>query len=198
MKVIFFDVDGTLTETQSGATFKENPEDIKVMDGVTKGLDFHRSKGYVMIGISNQGGCAAINQSTGKPHKSIEDTTITEMRNTLQLLPQLELIYFCPDFEGLTAWQIFRDNALEIKQNDISELGSFRKPGAGMINHFLQNKAIEEAWLIGDRPEDDGAASSAGIEFIWADTWRQRFAPGIHEFRPTNMKQIGLLEGIKL
>lgn len=197
MKIIFFDVDGTLTETISGATFKENPSDIKVMDGVTKGLDFHYSRGYIMIGISNQDGCAAINEKTGKPHKSIEDA-ITEMKNTLELLPQLELIYFCPDFEGLTARKVFRDNTLEIKQDDVSEFGSFRKPGAGMINHFLHNKAIEEAWLVGDRPEDDGAASNAGIDFIWADTWRQRFLPGFNEFRPTSKKQIEFLEGIKL
>ncbi|MBW4600501.1 MAG: hypothetical protein KME29_13115 [Calothrix sp. FI2-JRJ7] len=168
------------------------------MNGVTKGLDFYKSKGYTLIGVSNQGGCAAINQSTNKPHKSIEDA-ITEMKNTLDLLLQLEYICFCPDFEGLTMWKLFKDKpALEIKQHNTSEFESFPKPGAGMINHFLQNKTIEEAWLIGDRPEDDGAASSAGIDFIWVDTWRQRFTSGINEFKPTSIKQIEFLQGIKL
>lgn len=197
MKVVFFDIDGTLTETISGALSKQNPNDIKVMDGVIKGLDFHKSKGYTLIGISNQGVCAAINQATGKPYKLIEDA-IKEMQNTLQLLPQLELIYFCPDFEGLIMWKVSKNDFLEIKQDDTYKFESFRTPGAGIINFFCNQNAPQEAWLVGDRPEDDAAANNAGIDFIWASTWRNRFAPGINEFTPTSIKQVEFLEGIKL
>lgn len=150
MKVIFFDIDGTLTETRSGANFKQNPNDIKVMDGVIKGLDFHKSKGYTLIGISNQGVCAAINQATGKPYKLIEDA-IKEMQNTLQLLPQLEYICFCPDFEGFIMWKVSKNDALEIKQDDTYKFESFRTSGAGIINYFCNQNAPQEAWLVGDR-----------------------------------------------
>ena len=34
-----------------------------------------------------------------------------------------------------------------------------------------------EAWMIGDRPEDEQAATAARIGFMWADIWREKFSP---------------------
>ncbi len=59
MKAVFFDVDGTLTSTKSGQAFKQYPEDVLVFPGVEAGLAFHKSQGYQLIAVSNQGGVAA-------------------------------------------------------------------------------------------------------------------------------------------
>ena len=31
---------------------------------------------------------------------------------------------------------------------------------------------LSECWMVGDSPEDEGAAGNAGIRFIWAGDWR--------------------------
>jgi phosphoglycolate phosphatase-like HAD superfamily hydrolase len=36
----------------------------------------------------------------------------------------------------------------------------------------------DEAWMIGDRSEDEAAACSAGISFMDADIWRERWRTG--------------------
>ncbi len=91
MKILFVDIDGTLTETISGNPFKQHPQDVKVMEGADKAVAYFHGQGWRIIGISNQGGAG---------HKSLEDA-IAEMKLTQELLPQLLTIYFCPDFEGV-------------------------------------------------------------------------------------------------
>jgi D-glycero-D-manno-heptose 1,7-bisphosphate phosphatase len=34
---------------------------------------------------------------------------------------------------------------------------------------------LDDCWMVGDRPEDEQAAAVAGINFIWADIWRNRW-----------------------
>ncbi len=46
----------------------------------------------------------------------------------------------------------------------------------------------------GDRPEDEQCAQAAGVNFMWADVWQQRFTPGIYEFKAVNVEQVGFLE----
>lgn len=91
-KILFLDIDGTLTETISGADFKQHPEDVKIIEGAYWAIAHFHSSGWTCIGVSNQGGVA-------KGFKSLE-ATIQEMQFTLGLIPELELILFCPDFEG--------------------------------------------------------------------------------------------------
>jgi hypothetical protein len=58
-KILFCDVDGTLTGTVSGATFKSNPRDVLVLPGVVNALAHCAKEGYLMVGISNEGGVGA-------------------------------------------------------------------------------------------------------------------------------------------
>jgi len=46
-----------------------------------------------------------------------------------------------------------------------------------MIHCCLSLYASEtgKCWMVGDRPEDEKAAVAAGINFITADVWRDKF-----------------------
>ncbi|WP_099068907.1 HAD hydrolase-like protein [Nostoc linckia] len=204
VKILFLDIDGTATETLSGHTFKQHPQDVKVMEGADKAVSHFHNQGWTIIGISNQGGCAAINPDTGKPRKSIEDT-ITEMQFTLQLFPKINCIYFCPDFDGNLIYRVFYQSYTASERHLYLDPStnkpfyqSFRKPGAGMLQkaaHDLE-LSLENSWMVGDRPEDEQCAINAGINFCPADVWRDRFRPGMFAHQVTS-KQLRFLEGIE-
>lgn len=188
-RAIFLDIDGTLTTTVSGKTFKQHSQDVLVLPGVQKALEYYQSQApnWTMIGISNQGG-------VGAGYKSIKDA-IAEMSFTLELLPQLKAIYFCPDFEGVTCWKVTSSQSLEIKQFN-NEFGSFRKPGTGMIDLAIGDYQIEkgDSWYVGDRPEDEQCAITAGLHYMEAGMWRNRFLPGMYEVKPATIEQVKFLE----
>lgn len=178
--IIFFDLDGTLRQTKSGKTFINEPKDQKAIEGTQKALAYYQEKGFLLIGITNQGGVAA-------GHKLLIDAE-KEQQITLELFPQLLCIYFCPDFEGNHCWLQSRENlARPIHISWAKEFaGEFRKPGAGMIKAAILNHHGDtmpnNCWMIGDRPEDEACASAAGIKFIWASVMHAKFAgPGMRE-----------------
>ena len=179
-KIIFFDLDGTLRETASGKTFINQPTDQKAIKGTQKALAYYREKGFLLVGITNQGGGAA-------GHKTFVDAE-REQEITMNLFPELLCIYYCPDFDGNHCWLKSRENpAMPIHISWGSQFcGQFRKPGAGMIkagilNHY-GNAIPSNCWMIGDRPEDEQAAAAAGIKFIWASVLHAKFAnPGMQE-----------------
>jgi hypothetical protein len=49
-----------------------------------------------------------------------------------------------------------------------------------------------------DRPEDEACAKNAGINFMWANIFRQRFLPGMYEVQNATKEQVAFLENIKL
>ena len=194
MKILFVDIDGTLTETISGHTFKQHPQDVKVMDGADRAIAHFVRLGWHIIGISNQAGIAA-------GHKSI-DATCQELEFTLDLFPDLQEIYFCPDFDGKQLFVVSKDDVLlEVGFLEEQLEGTYRKPNPGMIQYVLtgiedEGKTVSEAWMIGDRPQDDEqCAINAGINFCPADVWRDKFCVGMFEHQVTP-EQLKFLEGI--
>jgi len=184
MKLMILDLDGTLRETASGETFINEPADQQPMLGASEALAYY-GKGFVCVGATNQGGCAAIDPATGKPRKSIENM-IQEQQITLKLFPQLECIYACPDFEGEVCWKINRLGSVKLTRSisrESAKYDSFRKPGGGMAQIAIETfgEVGGETWMIGDRPEDKGCAETAKINFMWADIVRNKFIPGEHE-----------------
>ena len=173
-KFILFDLDGTLRQTKSGATFINDPADQQAIAGTQKALNYYASKEFICIGITNQGGVAA-------GHKSLADAE-REQEITLNLFPELLCIYFCPDFDGNDCWLKSRENPAFPIHNSWAKqfLGEFRKPGAGMIkaailNHY-GNGMPDDCWMIGDRPEDQKCAEAAGVKFVWASVMHSKFA----------------------
>jgi D-glycero-D-manno-heptose 1,7-bisphosphate phosphatase len=166
-KILFVDCDGTIRKPKSGAKFIQSPEDQQIIKGADDAIAHWFSEGYTVIGITNQAGVAA-------GHKTLSEA-IAEQRYTLNLFPLLSEIYFCPDYEGLICWRVTRDGEFNIANDEsVEEKYKFRKPGCGMI--LVASKSfggnLAECWMVGDRPEDEGAAVNAGLRFMWAGDWR--------------------------
>ena len=181
---IFFNIDGTLTTMMSGDTLRQYPQDVKVLPGVEAALNYYQNQEpcWIMVGISNQGDWESIDRDAGEPFKHL-DETIAKMQYTLSLLSQLRAIYFCSHSEGSNCWRVTRQGAVKISKYlkasevHLQEKYAFRKPGAGMI--FLASLDydidLDLSWMVGDRPEDEGAAMNAQVEFVRTQSWHQRF-----------------------
>ena len=180
MKVLFLDLDGTVRLSTSGGIFIAQPENQKIINGVKEAIACYKND-WLIMGITNQAG--VINQ-----HKSLENC-IKEQQLTMQLLPELYKVYACPDwgetmliidrlyysrFDGkLKHKRDITDNQL-IPSSQQFNYDSFRKPGIGMIQYFINNhSSISKAIFVGDMESDRQCAKKANIEFIWAEDWRR-------------------------
>jgi D-glycero-D-manno-heptose 1,7-bisphosphate phosphatase len=167
-KILFCDVDGTLTGILSDATFKSHPRDVLVLTGVENALAHYSKEGYLVVGISNEAG-------VGAGHKKLE-AAFEEKQYTCLFLPPLKAIYFCPDFAGQVLCRADRDTAIEAKVES-GKYSSFRKPGTGIIEYCLAlyEGDVGQCWMVGDRPEYEQVAEVRRINFIAADVWRDKF-----------------------
>jgi D-glycero-D-manno-heptose 1,7-bisphosphate phosphatase len=172
-KILFLDLDGTVRHTKSGTTFINEPEDQEIIPGVQNTIACYPD--YSIIGITNQGGIAA-----GK--KTIENA-IAEQEYTMHLLPELKVVYFCPDFDGDLIYKVSREKHEVWQRNQFLDpvsnkpfYQSFRKPGAGMVQKAINDLGkiidVKSSLFVGDSPEDQACAAAAGIPFMWAADWR--------------------------
>ena len=130
-KILFVDLDGTVRRTKSGAIFINTPQDQEIIPGVTEAIA--RYPDHYVIGITNQGGVAAKKKSLV--------SAIAEQQYTMELLPQLLEIYFCPDFEGRECYKLvstdntIRCAAINFQQEPqlLKWQGLCRKPNPGML-----------------------------------------------------------------
>jgi D-glycero-D-manno-heptose 1,7-bisphosphate phosphatase len=201
MKLAVLDKDATLVLPKSGNKFVQNPTDQILMVGAIQGCQRLIDAGYVLAIASNQGGVAS-------RHKTLEEA-ISEMGYCLSLLAasyiEIDRAMFCPDFEGEECHSVFLNDAFAEKNGDAWENGdmlnsthakfripspgmhvvidansvNFRKPSPGMLILATQKKALTDAWMIGDREEDRGAAEAAGFGFLDAGEWRKGASPWI-------------------
>lgn len=169
-KLLLLDKDGTLISPKSGAKFVGDPWDQMPLPNVCDRLKKYGDEDWKMAIISNQGGVAA-------GHKSLENC-ILEMKFCLELFPEITDAYFCPNFEGSESQRVWGNCDVEHrilyskKSFETIELqigGQFRKPNPGMLKLAASFCNFEEVLYIGDRPEDEGAASAANIPFQWAE-----------------------------
>lgn len=117
--------------------------------------------------MTNQGGIAA-------GHKTLENC-IEEQQFTLKLFPKIQSILFCPDFEGKKCYRCYIKKVFDVSNKyPLIVVGYYRKPALGMINHILISNEADphECLMVGDQQEDKDCAEAAGIQFLWAETWR--------------------------
>jgi D-glycero-D-manno-heptose 1,7-bisphosphate phosphatase len=108
-KLLLLDCDGTIREPASGGKFIQHPSDQRIIKGADQALAHYHKNEWQIVGITNQGGVAA-------GHKTIEDA-IEEQLITLELFPEIEGIFFCPDErKSGTKWTRRFTNPLDYPQ----------------------------------------------------------------------------------
>lgn len=151
-KLIIFDVDGTLTSTKSGKTFRESADDWEILPGRLAKCEELREQGVLLGLASNQAGVAF----------SWSKFTEAEMR--LEMTTLSMLIDGC--YTGI-CFSSPNEQALSWYYNPNDER---RKPNPGMLLECMKHVGVDatETLFVGDRAEDEQAAKAAGISFAWA------------------------------
>lgn len=156
VKLIIFDVDGTLTTTKSGATFRKSADDWQLLPGRKEKLAALKAEGVRLAMASNQGGVAFGYMQ--------QVDILTELHRTARLV-------------GMSAGGVYvcythpKASLTKYKMEDDDR----RKPGSGMLLEAMQDfeASPDETLMVGDRPEDEQAARAAGVAFLWADQYFQ-------------------------
>ncbi len=173
-KLLLLDLDGTIREPISGERFIQHPQDQRAIAQVRSAIAFYSPDEWIVVGITNQNGVAA-------GHKSLSDC-FDEQRYTLELFPQIAAIYFCPD-EGKECWVVNRFS-IPMSADSLGYEGQgFRKPEPGMLLLAMWQYDIspQQTFYVGDRAEDEEAAMRAGVNFMSADIWLDRFRTGTYK-----------------
>ena len=147
-KAIFLDCDGTLIEDPG---YIDNPDQVKLLDGVAKALIELRAMGYKLIVVSNQSAVA---------RGIVSEQVLGEIHNRLrQLLTErgayLDEIYYCP----------YHPDGVIPKYRKESDR---RKPNPGMLLAAADEMDIDlsQSWSIGDSSRDIEAGLRAGCKTI--------------------------------
>ena len=143
-KAIFLDRDGTINNN-CDHYYIWHKEELLLNPGVIETLAELRSRGYLLIVISNQGGIS-------KGEFSAEDVDALHMHLRFMLEQEgvsLDEIYYCP-------------------HHSMVETCLCRKPQPLMIEKALARFDIDLAssWMIGDAKRDEEAGKAAGLQTI--------------------------------
>jgi D-glycero-D-manno-heptose 1,7-bisphosphate phosphatase len=174
MKLLILDKDGTLVRPKSGERFVQSPKDQELLPGVADALTRYRADGWVMAVASNQGGVASQHKTLG--------SAIDEMFFAMRLT-SIEVAMAAHSYENQYGEALFldlTDGGMQWK-SVTNRQTKFRKPNNGMIRYLATRIFCASNWqampktfevlFVGDRPEDEGAANAAGVDFMWASDW---------------------------
>lgn len=168
---LVLDLDGTVRYSASDPEgFISGPDDVAIYPDVEERLWYFKDEGYLVFGVSNQGGVAF-------GHKSLVDAyrEVYRMRGTFGKDP-FDHVIICPFMPG--------GNAEPFNRGSL-----YRKPSVGMLA-ILEYYAFElddqetvidwsRSIVVGDREEDYEMAHDAerlvrGIEFRSAEQFFRR------------------------
>jgi D-glycero-D-manno-heptose 1,7-bisphosphate phosphatase len=150
------DLDGTIRYSMSGKFINE-PGDIELFDGVERTLwHWRKGLGYLILGISNQGGVAFGFKTPRDVEKELEATARLFHENPFHMV---KMCY----------------HHAEGKVEPYNTRSMLRKPDTGMLV-LCEYECFENGYMIdwanslfvGDRPEDQECARNANIAFQWA------------------------------
>jgi D-glycero-D-manno-heptose 1,7-bisphosphate phosphatase len=154
---LLLDWDGTIRRSKSDSSFIKSPDDIELIPGMEERIMAFKAAGWLIIGISNQGGVA-------HGFKSPMDND-KEMMATFALYKKtpFDIVKMCYHME---------DGNTE----PYNHRSLLRKPDIGMLaiaeyESFQHGFIIDwdRSLFVGDRREDQACAYNAKIEFIMAD-----------------------------
>jgi D-glycero-D-manno-heptose 1,7-bisphosphate phosphatase len=158
MPALFLDLDGTIRRSKSG-DFISGPDDIVLFPEVEAKLWEYKDAGYLIFGVSNQGGIAFGYKTSDSVNAEMAATFALFTRN-----PFVEAVS-CPYHPdgSISPWN----------RESMS-----RKPNTGLLA-LLENRAFFQGILldyaaslfVGDRDEDEQCAAKAGIAFQWANAF---------------------------
>jgi D-glycero-D-manno-heptose 1,7-bisphosphate phosphatase len=159
---IFMDRDDTLIEDPG---YINDPEQVKLLDGVPEALIQLKNLGYKLIIVTNQSAVA---------HGIVTEKVLGEIHDRLkQLLAEknafLDQIYYCPYHpEGVVPKYRKESNS--------------RKPGPGMLLQAADEMDIDlsRSWCIGNSSRDVEAGLRAGCKTILIDM------PPSHQRQPAS------------
>lgn len=147
-KLIIFDVDGTLVETKSGATFRKSADDWQWLPGRLEKLAELEAQGAQLAVATNQGGVA---------FGYLDAVAIRQQLYTMAEEAHITIVEMC-----------FSHPKASI--DDYREDSPRRKPAPGMLLDIIKASNVypSDCLMVGDRDEDEQAARNAGIDFMWA------------------------------
>jgi D-glycero-D-manno-heptose 1,7-bisphosphate phosphatase len=152
-KLYLFDVDGTLVETKSGATFRKSADDWQWLPGRVALCKALCEDGAVFAIASNQAGVAfPWSKFSEEDMQAQIDAVAREIGANY-----VGVCYTTPNPKALPEYHNPNDER--------------RKPGPGMLLEAMQYYGMpaEQTVMIGDRDDDEQAARAAGVTFIHAD-----------------------------
>jgi len=149
------DLDGTIRYSKS-SRFIQDPQDIALFEGVEKKIWQYRNRGFLIFGITNQGGVAFNYKTPERNLAEISSTCNLFIRNPFHS------IKYCYHMEE---GSIFPYNYRSL----------LRKPYTGMLA-LLEVEAWNEGFVldwnksifVGDDEVDRLCAENAGLKFYWA------------------------------
>jgi histidinol-phosphate phosphatase family protein len=152
IKYLLIDFDGTVRETISCPSVT-NPndrrppfkkEEVKIINGIPSKLKFWRSRGWQIVGVSNQSGVEK-GLISKEEVKEIAD-------HTMYLMDIFFPFYFAP-----------------YKRTGSVDQLSLRKPKLGMFRQIVKDIGpidISKSFMVGDYISDQKFAENIGIKYI--------------------------------
>lgn len=161
---LVLDLDGTVRYSKNGE-FINKPEDVALFADVEARLWEMRGQGYLIFGVTNQGGVAFGHKSVLGHEGEIEVTVRQFERNPFHLIKAC-----------------FHHPAGKVEPYNHRSL--LREPDIGMLA-LCEVEAYDKGYIVdwdkslmvGDRPEDEECARNAGIAFQWAHEFFGREQP---------------------
>ena len=164
--VLYLDIDGTVREGKDDplGKFVNGPEDVRVFPEAVEMMRLWKKGGGRVVGVSNQGGIALGIVQYGDVARAMKET----QRQAQGLFDKISFCVHHPNAEHPEMARCW-----------------CRKPSAGAVveaAHGLVEMYRGEFYppymglFVGDRPEDERCATSAGLDFQWAAEWRAQAA----------------------
>lgn len=159
--MLYLDLDGTVRQGLDDdlGRFVNGPDDVRVFPEAVEMMRRWKDTGGRIVGVSNQGGIAL-------GHVTEENVAAAMRETTRQAEGLFDLVLWCKHHPQAATARWARC--------------SCRKPKAGMLvaaatelsAWFREEYPADLGMMVGDRPEDRGAAEAAGVNFCPAAAWR--------------------------